>query len=639
MEPEIGETTKQDDGRLALAVGLSVAVALPLWRAVLPGTRYYFLDHLQRWAGYDFSIRIPLYGMLIVVGAALGFLALLGARRIAAGQGAALPSPCLLGLAALLILFQYGSPALRWLAALAALPTAVVAWGGLANRAAGTAAGRERFITGWFAGLLLDLLLRFAGGTFDLAWQANGGARLFMGALALVAAVAALLAWPARGGAAMGALLPGTTWVALPAAACLALAGSQDVGALAVALPRSLLAAALLSAGYLVIGWSVAQGLPGRPGAAEIGTALLVILLAAAGSAWETFLLASLGAIASGLALAAVLSDPVEPALRRRVYGGGTAFFGMVAAWIALHLGGVWQDTLTPPHCSPDGLWAGLVLLGTCRMTRMGAAEAPATERWAYPGLLGGLLVALSVFAPPAREGSERPVGDSFRVLTLNLRRGVNRDGAFTLERVAALIEREKVDVVGLQGVARARKSEAGTDELGWLAEQLHMDSAFAASEGRNLGLGLLSRARILRPQVHYFGAGGGRSGALLVAGIQSYPALTAIVTELSPFSDVRRLQAAQLATATLPGDSLLIADLGADPPSPSVRDLIAPGRWTDAFRPGPQGGLTFPAFFPTSRRDAILFRGALTAGEGSVVNEIPAVSTHRAVVVRFHRQ
>ena len=167
-----------------------MAVSLPLWRAALAGNTYILQAAL-----------LPLHGTLAGVAyaaalAGIGLALALGvlpcARRLATGGGALLAPLGLLALAALLFVFQFGSPMARWVAALLAFPAATVTWGALAQRSAGAG---SRFLVGWFAGLALDVLLRLAARTADdLIWQAGGDVVVIV--MAIAAAVSGVVTWP-----------------------------------------------------------------------------------------------------------------------------------------------------------------------------------------------------------------------------------------------------------------------------------------------------------------------------------------------------------------------------------------------------------------------------------------------------------
>src|SRR5439155_6418931 len=124
-------------------------------------------------------------------------------------------------------LFQHGAPTARWYAAAASLPVAAIVLVGLARRATTSAAALARYLNGWFAGLLVDLVLRYAAGTYDVPWQQERVPEVVAGALAAAAVVAAVISWPRRRPVEELHPLSGTAWIAIPGAVYLALAGTQ----------------------------------------------------------------------------------------------------------------------------------------------------------------------------------------------------------------------------------------------------------------------------------------------------------------------------------------------------------------------------------------------------------------------------
>jgi endonuclease/exonuclease/phosphatase family metal-dependent hydrolase len=311
------------------------------------------------------------------------------------------------------------------------------------------------------------------------------------------------------------------------------------------------------------------------------------------------------------------------------------AFFGIALLWTAICLGGL-RENLYPNGASLDAICAALVLLAANR-GMVGVRIPAGNSRAAYSAVAGAGLVALSVLIHP---GHSAPPGRSVTApviaMTFNIHHGVGVDRSLDLERIARLIQEARPDVVGLQEVSRGRKSEAGIDELRWLAEQLHMDYAFAPTLGPCFGIGLLSTARVGRVASLLFSGRGDLSRTVLVAQPDSGPPLTVAVSQLDARPQARLRQARELATADSAGDSLLLLDLSSGTGMRPYAVLTQGGTWMDGFRPGPLGGYTYPAARPAERRDVILFRGAMTAGEGRV--DPTLASTHRPVVIRFTR-
>jgi endonuclease/exonuclease/phosphatase family metal-dependent hydrolase len=624
---------------LDAATAIGLAASLPLWRAVLPGNTYVLGGELLR---VDPSaIPLTFIGALAGLGLLLALPAMVGARLFVEGRGRALTSFGLLLSAGLLLLFQHGAPEARWAAAVASLPVTTLVLVGLARRATTGPAALARYVNGWFAGLLVDLVLRYAAGTYDVPWQRERVPVFVAGALAAAAVVAAVISWPRRRLPEELRPTSATAWIAIPGALYLAMAGTQNIGGLSAEMGRPLSAAATLCAGYLLIGWAITRGALQGPGLGEICAGVLLILLAIVGPEWETFCLALFGPPIVG---SVVASSVVAPSSRRVGRAAAAGFFGLLAVWIAICLAGLREGFYDPEGRCLDGLWIGVALLGAAR-AQFGARLPDPEERWAYAGLSGAFFVAASVLTPAGSPNASRPLTSSLVAMTYNIHRGVGLGGDLDLEGIARTIEqdpawakgrREPVDLVGLQEVSRGRKTEAGTDELAWLAERLGMDYAFAPTFGPNFGVALLSRSRILRSRIVRFRNQGDRPAVVLVASVQADPALTVAVTQFDPDQIVRRHQAEELARAVVPGDAILCVDLASDSRMRAYPELTGFGRWADAFHPGPRGGYNFPASHPDQRRDVVLFRGTMTSQTGEV-RQSPA-STHFPVDVRFSR-
>jgi endonuclease/exonuclease/phosphatase family metal-dependent hydrolase len=98
------------------------------------------------------------------------------------------------------------------------------------------------------------------------------------------------------------------------------------------------------------------------------------------------------------------------------------------------------------------------------------------------------------------------------KVMTFNIHHGKGMDNRADLFRIAELIDKCDVDIVGLNEVDRHfSKRSLYEDQIGWLANQLDMDYAFSPSitikskhlsKIRQYGNALLSRYQKLRSAV-----------------------------------------------------------------------------------------------------------------------------------------
>src|SRR5260221_11222671 len=112
------------------------------------------------------------------------------------------------------------------------------------------------------------------------------------------------------------------------------------------------------------------------------------------------------------------------------------------------------------------------------------------------------LLIALSglvIFRSPAVRLSAEPLASSetLRVMTYNIHVGVGMDKKLDLPRVAAVINAQHPDLVGLQEVDRGVTRTRRIDEIAELAKLTRMDYAFAFNlhyQGGQYGVAILSR-------------------------------------------------------------------------------------------------------------------------------------------------
>lgn len=104
---------------------------------------------------------------------------------------------------------------------------------------------------------------------------------------------------------------------------------------------------------------------------------------------------------------------------------------------------------------------------------------------------LGCLGVALGAEGEPAR----------LRVMTWNIHHGEGIDGRLDVGRIAALIQRQRVDIVALQEVDRGVERTEKRDLLAELAQATGMHAAFGKNidhQGGDYGNGVLSRHPIV---------------------------------------------------------------------------------------------------------------------------------------------
>src|SRR5947208_1344134 len=105
-------------------------------------------------------------------------------------------------------------------------------------------------------------------------------------------------------------------------------------------------------------------------------------------------------------------------------------------------------------------------------------------------------LVSLSDGAAARRISAARSA-KKIRVMTYNIHVGVGMDKKLDLPRIADVIKREHIDLVGLQEVDRGVERTQRIDEIAELAKLTRMDYAFAFNlryQGGQYGVAILSR-------------------------------------------------------------------------------------------------------------------------------------------------
>src|SRR5215510_14707138 len=109
-------------------------------------------------------------------------------------------------------------------------------------------------------------------------------------------------------------------------------------------------------------------------------------------------------------------------------------------------------------------------------------------------------LISFSDRAAALRVSAARP-SKIIRVMTYNIHVGVGMDKKLDLPRIADVIKREHIDLVGLQEVDRGVERTQRIDEIAELARLTKMDYAFAFNlkyQGGQYGVAILSRKPIL---------------------------------------------------------------------------------------------------------------------------------------------
>jgi endonuclease/exonuclease/phosphatase family metal-dependent hydrolase len=236
--------------------------------------------------------------------------------------------------------------------------------------------------------------------------------------------------------------------------------------------------------------------------------------------------------------------------------------------------------------------------------------------------LLALLLIALPgavIFCPPAARISAAPLAPnlSLRVMTYNIHVGVGMDKKLDLPRVAAVINAEHPDLVGLQEVDRGVTRTQRIDEIAELAKLTRMDYAFAFNlhyQGGQYGVAILSRLPILATdhRLYQNTREPERRGFIRAEVSVNGSVLNFVTTHLDyQYEDGRLFEAEQLLSALreVKGPLVIVGDFNDIPAGRAYQlmryqfgDAWIESRSTDE-------GFSYPTDKPAKRIDYIFFR------------------------------
>ena len=234
----------------------------------------------------------------------------------------------------------------------------------------------------------------------------------------------------------------------------------------------------------------------------------------------------------------------------------------------------------------------------------------------------------------------------TIRVMSYNIHVGIGMDKKLDLARIAAVIKRERADIVGLQEVDRGVERTGRVDQIAELARLTGMDYAFAPNlryQGGWYGVAILSRFPITSfEHRRYRNLREAERRGFICAEISiGNDRLRFITTHLAyQFADGRLFEAGQLldALAHVTGPLILTGDLNEGPDGETYR--LVKSRLTDDWMSSGanSAGSTFPADRPAKRIDYIFYSGLVgrpLRARRAWVSETLA-SDHRPLVVEF---
>ncbi|MGH7664438.1 MAG: endonuclease/exonuclease/phosphatase family protein [Gemmatimonadaceae bacterium] len=262
------------------------------------------------------------------------------------------------------------------------------------------------------------------------------------------------------------------------------------------------------------------------------------------------------------------------------------------------------------------------------------------------------LLLAIVLIAAASCRTVRRLAADPtpVRVLVYNIHAGKDASGADNLERVAALIEATRADIVLLQEVDRGTERSGGVDQIATLAGLTDMDLSFGCTldyQGGEYGIATLSRWPIVGDSLiplpvdpAQARAGGSHEprGALHTEVNAPGGTLHVLNTHLDASGDdsYRRQEVARLLLAAArlrAGEDILIlgGDFNATPESEVIahvtRSALRDG-WADCG--GMRPGNTYPADDPIKRIDYLFIPPAVNCDSAIVLDT--GASDHRPV-------
>ena len=230
------------------------------------------------------------------------------------------------------------------------------------------------------------------------------------------------------------------------------------------------------------------------------------------------------------------------------------------------------------------------------------------------------------------------------RILTYNIHHGVGTDGVLDLERLAAVIDRAKPDLVALQEVDVGADRSQRLDEPSELGRLTGLTSAFGVAmpyDGGEYGEAVLSRLPLLHVENHALPAReGSEPRAALAVRVRPRPDADEIVfvaTHLDhqddPADRLAQIAALREVIRDEPRDLILAGDLNATPDSDEM------SRLSDFVDAGRDAGPTYPSDTAERRIDYVLLREPTPwrVVEATVIDERVA-SDHRPLLVVLER-
>ena len=239
-------------------------------------------------------------------------------------------------------------------------------------------------------------------------------------------------------------------------------------------------------------------------------------------------------------------------------------------------------------------------------------------------GLAVSVLLALSLVSASGHSAARVALASAarsktIRVMTYNIHVGVGMDKKLDLARIAAVINQQHPDLVGLQEVDRGVERTQRIDEIAELAKLTKMEYAFAFNlkyQGGQYGVAILSQAPILASDHHLYlnTREAERRGFIRVEVRIGGRLINFVTTHLDyQYEDGRVYETQQLLTAMkdVKGPLIVVGDFN-DVPAGEASKMMRQSfddAWS-SLRPNDEG-FSYPADKPAKRIDYIFMRPA----------------------------
>ncbi|HEX8149026.1 MAG TPA: endonuclease/exonuclease/phosphatase family protein [Pyrinomonadaceae bacterium] len=254
--------------------------------------------------------------------------------------------------------------------------------------------------------------------------------------------------------------------------------------------------------------------------------------------------------------------------------------------------------------------------------------------------ILALLFAASAAPRPRAAEPTRRV---RLNVMSYNIHVGVGMDKRQDLGRIAEVIRRNRIDIVGLQEVDRGVERTGRVDEVKELARLTGMDYAFAHNldyQGGQYGVAVLSRFPILAIDHRRYANRRERErrGFVRVEVEVGGRRLNFVTTHLDyQWQEGRLFETEQLLKALedVRGPLVVTGDFNEEPPG-GAYDMMLKAGFADGWTQDAAHGLTYPADKPTKRIDYVFHRNLGADVHASATVPDTLASDHRPLIVNL---